>query len=46
LLFNVKDSANDAEQQRALLVRLMQMTPEQIDLLPPDQRVQVMQLVI
>ena len=33
-----------AEQQRALIMQIMSMTPEQINLLPPQQRDQVLQL--
>ena len=34
----------DLEQQRQLLTQVMQLTPEQINSLPPDQRAQVLQL--
>ena len=33
-----------AEQQRQLIMQIMNMTPEQINMLPPGQREQVMQL--
>ncbi|PJF18321.1 hypothetical protein PSACC_01865, partial [Paramicrosporidium saccamoebae] len=36
----------NAEQQRELIMRIMSLTPEQIDALPPQQRDQVLQLVI
>eukprot|EP00897_Mesotaenium_endlicherianum_P001130 jgi/Mesen1/11017/ME000098S10404 len=34
----------DLEQQKALLQQVMNLTPEQINSLPPDQRAQVLQL--
>lgn len=34
-----------AEQQRALIMQIMSLTPEQINALPPQQRDQVLQLV-
>jgi cleavage stimulation factor subunit 2 len=34
----------NAEQQRALLVQIMSLTPEQINALPPQQRDQVLLL--
>lgn len=33
-----------AEQQRQLIMQIMNMTPEQINMLPPGQREQVLQL--
>lgn len=35
---------SNVEQQRALIMQIMGMTPEQINLLPPQQRDQVLQL--
>ena len=36
--------ASDAEQQMILLEKVMNLTPEQIDLLAPEQRQQVIQV--
>ena len=37
-------NTSTVEQQRALIMQIMSMTPEQINLLPPQQRDQVLQL--
>lgn len=37
-------AAQSAEQQRNLIMQIMNMTPEQINMLPPAQRDQVLQL--
>ena len=36
--------ASDAEQQMVLLEKVLNLTPEQIDLLAPEQRLQVIQV--
>lgn len=36
--------STSAEQQKALIMQIMSMTPEQINLLPAQQREQVLQL--
>lgn len=37
---------SDAEKQRALLMQIMALTAEQINALPPQQRDQILQLVV